>query len=156
MFVKTIRSCYHIPSAINNPLSTMINDKQKSQKQTNRGSNPRTLAAKKNQVVEAARVHKFATRRGRTDAVVVNDENIDISGTSRPRRRSSRLNAISISTAEGSRTKNANAMSTIATRAVRTCSPTTTEEGAQSDTQSSLDEMQELRRQLREEKGLSS
>jgi len=140
----------------------MANQQQKSKKLTTRSGDPRALAAKKNRVVDAAQAQKkkaaVRTVRGvEPNAAVRNDADMHSSGPPRPPRRSSRLNGIPTMTkspVQSKRTKDANA--TMASRQVRPHSYTPLDEGAQSDAQGSLEEVQDLQQQLQEERRQSS
>jgi hypothetical protein len=136
----------------------MTNQHRKSKKQTARNGNPRALAAKKTQVIDAAREQKkkaaVRTVHGGGPNVAVGN---DAGGPSRSCRRSSRLNGIGAMTeypAQSRHTKDANAA--VASRKRLPLSHTPSDEGGQLDAQGGLEEVQDLRRQLQEERRQSS
>jgi hypothetical protein len=75
---------------------------------------------------------------------------IDSSGSSRPRRRSSRLNGIQATTESPIQTKHTSAA--VASRKAPRRSYTPLDDGTQSDAQGGLEEVQDLRQQLQEER----
>jgi hypothetical protein len=113
---------------------------RRTEKQTTRGSNPQALAAKKIQAIDAARVQTRKMKATGPNAAVANGRNTHSTSS----RRSTRLNKITavVSSPVNSGRGHAGNMNAQMAR----------DEGAQSHTQGSLDEVQDLKHQLEEER----